>query len=187
MTTKPSPKKAPKSRRSRPETETVGEQPAESPSLLKDRRFLGALLFLAAVAVFSAGFAVGHAVGEDDSTVGGDRQRARPGVVVAPPAEGNGYLGVAGTNARGLAGALILDVMPGSPADDAGFESGDLVVAAGDRDVPSMEALARIVRAAERGTSMEFTVLRGDLLLTLAAEIGARPPEPFPPHPLPGG
>jgi S1-C subfamily serine protease len=77
--------------------------------------------------------------------------------------------------------------MPGSPADDAGFESGDLVVAAGDRDVPSMEALARIVRAAERGTSMEFTVLRGDLLLTLAAEIGARPPEPFPPHPLPGG
>jgi S1-C subfamily serine protease len=186
MTTKPSPKEAPQSRRSRPETETVGEQPAESPPLLKDRRFLGALLFLAAVAVFSAGFAVGHAVGEDDSRVSGDRQRGGPGLVV-PPAEGDGYLGVAGINSRGLAGALILDVMPGSPADAAGFETGDLVVAAGDRDVASMEALARVVRAAERGTSMEFTVLRGDQSLTLVAEIGARPPEPFPSHPLPGG
>jgi hypothetical protein len=39
---------------------------------------------------------------------------------------------------------------------------------------------------------MEFTVMRGDQSLTLVAEIGTRPagdllPEPFTPHPLPGG
>ena len=191
MTTKPTPKEALKSRRSRPETKARSEPTSEGPPLLKDRRFLGALLFLAAVAVFSFGFAVGHAVGEDDSTVSGDRQRGGPRVVT-PPADGHGFLGVMGTAADGLEGVLILDVLPGSPADAAGFEPSDLVVAAGDHDVPSMEALARIVRAVEPGTAMEFTVLRGDQSLTLVAEIGTRPaggepPGLFPPHPLPGG
>ena len=172
----PSPAKKPRSR---------GAVPLENPPLLEDRRFVGALVFLAAVAIFAVGFAVGHAVGEGGIAVGGEG--------VGDQRVGEGFIGIAGTDAPGGPGALILEVLPGSPADVAGFERGDLVVAADDRDVPSMAALARIVRASAPGTVIEFTVQRGDRSIVLQTKVGSRPatdfgpPEPFPPQPRPGG
>jgi len=82
-----------------------------------------------------------------------------------------GYLGIVGMD--GDEGAVVSEVIPGSPAEAAGFQAGDVVVAAGDHEIASMVGLARIVRSAEPGTLMSFTVLRGGERVQLEAELGA--------------
>jgi len=164
------------------------ESTPHEPNLLEDRRFRAALVFLAAVVVFSAGYLVGHAAGSPDEAPGdppvigsdGDDQR-------------EGYIGVVGTDARRREGALILEVLPGSPAARAGLERGDLIVSAGDESIPSIRALVRVVRATAPGRTLELGVVRGDRRSFVEVEVGARPAgdlgpaEQFPPPNLPEG
>lgn len=72
----------------------------------------------------------------------------------------NGFLGPANTLP-----SRISDVMEGSPADQAGFESGDRVVAINDQPVDYWVQLVEKIQQAE-GT-MEFTVLRNGREVTL--------------------
>ena len=59
-------------------------------------------------------------------------------------------------------GALVVDVMQQTPADEAGLKNGDLVVAFRDRPVVDTRTLQRFVASASVGDKVILTVLRRD-------------------------
>src|SRR3990172_3962330 len=59
-------------------------------------------------------------------------------------------------------GAMIVEVIPDTPAEGAGLRSGDLVVALGDRPVVDTRTLQRFVASAGVGETVPLTVLRRD-------------------------
>jgi len=68
-------------------------------------------------------------------------------------------------------GALVAQVVPGSPADKAGFERGDVVVRFGDTPIVKMRELPRVVSNAPIGKKVEVEVLRGGHHKTLEVTI----------------
>lgn len=87
-----------------------------------------------------------------------------------------GYLGVWGTDPEiGEPGALIVEVEPGTPADDAGLMEGDLIVQMDDEVVSTFTELAAKVQFRVPGTEVELVVVRDDVRITLTVVIGSRP------------
>jgi 2-alkenal reductase len=81
-------------------------------------------------------------------------------------------------------GAYVLEVSPGSPADEAGLigadldtgRGGDLIVAIDDRPVVDFSDLnTYLVLETEVGQTIDITVLRGEETLVLPLTLGARP------------
>jgi regulator of sigma E protease len=64
--------------------------------------------------------------------------------------------------------ARIASIQPGSAADEAGFQAGDLIVRSDGDTIRAWTELVEIVRASP-GELLSFTVLRGDSLVTLSA------------------
>jgi S1-C subfamily serine protease len=90
----------------------------------------------------------------------------------------SGYLGVGGADPTlGRAGALINEIIPGGPADKAGVQVGDLVVAMNGKKIQSMDDLAAQVRLLGPGQQAELTVVRGGKEQTLTATLTTRPNE----------
>jgi len=59
-------------------------------------------------------------------------------------------------------GALVRFVEPGSPAEEAGLQRGDIIVTIGDRDIENVEDVFAAVRAADIGETIRVVVIRGD-------------------------
>jgi putative serine protease PepD len=92
------------------------------------------------------------------------------------PAEG--FLGVAIEDRNdGGAGAVIAEVTEGSPAAEAGFEVGDVVIAADGRPVSGQGGLIAAIRDGRAGTVLTLTVLRDGERLDLTATLVAREAE----------
>ncbi|HEV7370868.1 DegQ family serine endoprotease [Arenibaculum sp.] len=68
-------------------------------------------------------------------------------------------------------GALVADVVPGSPAAEAGIEPGDVILEYAGDDVAEPRLLSRAVAATEVGTEREVVVLRDGERQTLDVEI----------------
>ncbi len=62
--------------------------------------------------------------------------------------------------APGAAGLLIVDVERGGPADLAGFEQRDVIIALGRHDATTPEAIGRLLEVADPGDVVSMTVLR---------------------------
>jgi serine protease Do len=84
--------------------------------------------------------------------------RVRLGVAVAPPRVARRLRAAVGLPERD--GVLVRAVESGSPADRAGIERGDLIVAAGGQPVERIDALYEVLDRATPGGELEFTVLR---------------------------
>jgi putative serine protease PepD len=69
-------------------------------------------------------------------------------------------------------GAFVVEVMPGSGAEAAGVEQGDVILSVDGEDITSNERLGDIVREQEPGDSVEITIEREGEEQTLTAEIG---------------
>jgi len=82
----------------------------------------------------------------------------RLGVAVAPPRVARRLRRAVGLPER--AGILVRAVEEGSPADKAGFQRGDLIVAAGEAPVEGIDALYAALDGA--GDRLTFTVVRGN-------------------------
>src|SRR5688572_4187156 len=72
-------------------------------------------------------------------------------------------------------GALIEEVEPGSPADDAGIQRGDIVTAAGSEEVRSSGDLLSALRDYMPGDKVRLTVLRNGEETTLQVNLAERP------------
>jgi putative serine protease PepD len=80
------------------------------------------------------------------------------------------------TGQRDGSGAEIDEVIDGTPAEDAGLEKGDVVVALEGQKVTDGIALIVSIRSHQPGETLTFTVLRGgdeqDIKVTLDSEVG---------------
>ena len=89
------------------------------------------------------------------------------------------YLGVTGDNVEsGQAGALITEVEPGTGADEAGVEVGDLVIALEDVEIQGIQDLASQVRRYRPGTIVELLVVRDGSEIAFQVTLGERPDNP---------
>jgi S1-C subfamily serine protease len=95
-------------------------------------------------------------------------------LVAGTPIE-TAFLGVSGEDATGnQAGALIAEVVAGGPAEAAGLQVGDVVVAVNATEVHSMTELAARVRGFQPGDEVVLDVLRDGELINVTAVLGAR-------------
>ena len=85
-------------------------------------------------------------------------RRAHLGVAVAPPRVARRLRTAVGLPERD--GVLVRAVEPDSPAERAGLERGDLIVAAGDRPIERVDALYEALDGAAQGGQLELTVVR---------------------------
>jgi len=72
-------------------------------------------------------------------------------------------------------GAMIREVLPGSPAQAAGVRPRDVILGWNDRDVVDPTDLALAVAATEIGTTAKLTVWRNGERKTLEVNVGQRP------------
>jgi S1-C subfamily serine protease len=87
------------------------------------------------------------------------------------------YLGVLIEDRRdGGQGALIADVEAGTPAEDAGIEAGDVVIALDGEPVVGSAGLIAAIRDLEPDTEVELTVMRDGEQQVLTATLTHRPP-----------
>lgn len=87
-----------------------------------------------------------------------------------------GYLGVTIENrVDGGSGALITSVADDSPAAVAGFEEGDVVIAAGGEPIAGQAGLVAVIRNSAPGTELTLDVLRDGERITLTATLVERP------------
>jgi len=59
------------------------------------------------------------------------------------------------------AGIFVMRIIPESPAERAELQSGDVIVAIGDKEVDSMEALQKEIRTRKAGDVVSLVVVRG--------------------------
>jgi serine protease Do len=74
-------------------------------------------------------------------------------------------------------GALIGDVLPNSPAEDAGLKAGDIVVKFGDIKIHDMQQLRNLAAATEPGTTVRIEVIRNGQPETVQLEVTQREAE----------
>ncbi len=80
-----------------------------------------------------------------------------------------------GLGLKKAGGALVADVFSGSPAQEAGFQTGDAVVAINKKPVKGPKELARMVARLKPDQSITFTVLRGGKEILRTVKIGKLP------------
>ena len=95
----------------------------------------------------------------DQLATGEAPETPRLGVALAPPRVARRMRRAVGLPER--AGLLVRGVEDGSPAAAAGIERGDLLAAAGERQLDSVDALYDQLDAAGSEGSLELTVVRG--------------------------
>ena len=95
----------------------------------------------------------------DRLETGGTEQRGRVGVALAPVDE---ETRAALDLPSGTKGAVIAEVRPGSPAEEAGLRRGDVIQGVNGKAVADAEEAARALRAAltEPGSAVAVRILR---------------------------
>ncbi|MDP2028215.1 MAG: trypsin-like peptidase domain-containing protein [Thiobacillus sp.] len=90
----------------------------------------------------------------------------------------DGYLGVAfDDRIDGGSGALVTEVVAGSPADEAGLEVGDAIVGIDGTPITGRAGLVATIRSRSPGDEVTIEVRRGGREVTLRATLAERPVE----------
>jgi S1-C subfamily serine protease len=88
------------------------------------------------------------------------------------------YLGVStGTASGETAGAQVAEVVPGSPAAEAGLRQGDLITALDGAAIVSTEELVAAIADRESGEKVTLKVDRGSASISLEVRLGTQPAE----------
>ncbi len=75
-------------------------------------------------------------------------------------------------------GALIQEVRPNTPADEAGLRVGDIIIAVDGQPVDSSHPLNELIGARKPGDRVEITILRGGRQMTIGLALGEHPNDP---------
>ena len=73
-------------------------------------------------------------------------------------------------------GALVTEVAPNSPADEAGLEQGDVIVDFKDREITNTDDLIQAIRATQIGQMVKITYWRDETKYTTYATLIESPP-----------
>ena len=76
-------------------------------------------------------------------------------------------------------GALVTNVGPGSPADEAGLEKGDVIVSLDDEEILTAQDLIERIHSREIGQEVAIVYWRGDNKYTTSATLTVSPPPPW--------
>jgi serine protease Do len=74
-------------------------------------------------------------------------------------------------------GVIVIKVLPGSPAEKAGLQPGDIILSYNGKPIKNATDLQFMVMKTKPGTEVEITVMRGEKKLTLKVKIGKQPSE----------
>ena len=86
----------------------------------------------------------------------------------------NGFLGISGQDPTlGRAGALVIEVVPNSPASQSGLEQGDLIINVDGSPILGMSELAARVRLTSPGTQISLGVLRNGEEISITIVLGS--------------
>lgn len=77
----------------------------------------------------------------------------------------------------GTEGALVTEIIPGSPAEKAGFKSGDVVVELARKPIKSVHELRNRVAFSPVGQDVDVVVIRDGAKQTLKVNLGEKPDE----------
>ncbi len=72
-------------------------------------------------------------------------------------------------------GALVADVGPNSPAEKAGLQSGDVIIAINDREISSADNLRATVSQLRPGSTASVKIVRNSVQKNLSVTLGERP------------
>ena len=100
--------------------------------------------------------------------------------IIATGRVSRGWLGVSARDVihettGAAAGAALVAVQRGGPADRAGLRAGDTVVSINGKDIGDTAALVNETAALSPGTKAQFKVMRDREAMALAVELGQRP------------
>ncbi|MEW6140042.1 MAG: DegQ family serine endoprotease [Thermodesulfobacteriota bacterium] len=77
------------------------------------------------------------------------------------------------------AGALVSQVIPGSPAEHAGVKAGDIILKFDGEDVASAAHLKNLVGRVKPGTKASLTIFRDNKIQNLDVQVGEKTPQSF--------
>jgi serine protease Do len=80
-----------------------------------------------------------------------------------------------GFGAPTVNGALVAYVKPNSPADQAGLQSGDIIVAVNDKEITTADNLSVVIAQQRPGSQVKLKIYRNGELKTVAATLGEQP------------
>jgi serine protease Do len=72
-------------------------------------------------------------------------------------------------------GALIVEVVADSPAEDAGLRANDIIICFGDKEISNIADLIQAIRTSEIGEDVEIVFVRGEDTKTTSARLVERP------------
>ncbi len=73
-------------------------------------------------------------------------------------------------------GAFITEIAPGSPADKAGIEPGDIIVGVDGQEITTAQELIQAIHSSQIGQRVKITFWRGNIKNTTNATLAERPP-----------
>lgn len=141
--------------------------PGNSGGALADRqgRVIGMNSSIRTDGTVNGNLGVGFAIPSDTMLLVADRIVSGDPLVPA-------FLGVRLTDPTlGRAGALITEITPGTPAETAGLQVGDLVIAFDGIEVHSTGDLGATIQLSAPGSTHEITVVRADEEITVSATL----------------
>jgi len=83
------------------------------------------------------------------------------------------YLGISGANAPSNGGAVVQDVASGSPAANAGLQTGDVITGINGTRVTSMDSLVSILYRFNVGQRVTMTYVRNGSSHTATVTLGS--------------
>lgn len=100
----------------------------------------------------------------------------------APPADrlAPGYFGAIANDQQPLPGVQILQVVPNGPAEQAGLQEKDLILAINGQPIHNMDDLGQIISASPAGTELSLQISRDGRQTTARVTLGERPGEAGP-------
>ena len=119
------------------------------------------------------GISPAAAQGELDRLESGIRTSNGPPVITVAAAQ-RVYLGAFADNEGGR-GVRVLSVRPGGPADRAGVQPQDLIVAAAGRRIGLLSELSAILNSLNPGDRLALELLRGNRPLKAEVVLGTPP------------